>query len=41
MWKIELENKVSNISQKVGNKDQWYNNGDQYWKKTPATIDGM
>ena len=41
MWKVEVEGQESSLFNKVGNKQDWYQKGEQYWEKVPATLDGV
>jgi protein N-terminal methyltransferase len=41
MWKVEVEGHKSSLFNTVGNKQDWYQKGEQYWEKVPATLDGV
>lgn len=41
MWKQEVEGEKSSLFNKVGTKQDWYEKGEKYWEKVPATVDGV
>ena len=41
MWKVELEGQKSEMTHKIGGKDNWYTYGAKYWENVPATVDGV
>jgi len=41
MWKQEVEGGKSSLFNKVGTKSDWYEKGEKYWEKVPATVDGV